>query len=170
MIGLLLIVTSGHRGAVTNNALGIGLSVVAALFYAALLLATQRITQLDRLTCTMLQLGIASLLLAPYVYMTEGLSILSMSANDIPFLLILGIINTGIGFWLFFNGIEHLNTQRSAVLSYVDPLAVIVISLCLLHEPMTFVQAIGAILLLGATLFSELDIRHAIYRTSKRYF
>lgn len=169
IVGLLLVVTGGHSEHATNHVLGIGLSIVAALFYATLLLLTQRITQLDRLACTTLQLGLAALLLAPYVLLTEGVAMFSMSSENIPFLLTLGIVNTGIGFWLFFSGIEHLNTQRSAVLSYVDPLATIILSVFFLQEPMTLVQSAGGLLLLGATLFSELPTHQLIYRISRKF-
>ncbi len=49
-----------------------------------------------------------------------------------------------------------------AMLSYVDPLVAIVISTWLLHEPMTIVQLMGAVLLLGSTLISELKFKKRI--------
>ena len=42
----------------------------------------------------------------PYVFLTEGFGIFEVSSSSIPFILILGIINTGIGFWLFFPCME----------------------------------------------------------------
>ncbi len=51
---------------------------------------------------------------------------------------------------------DGLKGQSIAMLSYVDPLVAIVISAWLLHEPMTVTQLMGAVLLLGSTLMSEL--------------
>ncbi|WP_370362777.1 DMT family transporter [Kurthia sp. Dielmo] len=49
-----------------------------------------------------------------------------------------------------------------AMLSYVDPLVAIVIFVWLLHEPMTIAQLMGAVLLLGSTLISELKFKKRI--------
>lgn len=51
---------------------------------------------------------------------------------------------------------DGLKGQSIAMLSYVDPLVAIVISAWLLQEPMTVTQLMGAGLLLGSTLMSEL--------------
>ena len=59
-----------------------------------------------------------------------------VSSSSIPFILILGIVNTGIGFWLFFSGMEKLKGQSIAMLSYVDPFVAILISAMILHEDM----------------------------------
>ncbi|MEE1132692.1 MAG: DMT family transporter [Caryophanon sp.] len=121
--GLSLIVLSGMNATNGSHLFGISLSIGAAIFYATVMLCTQFIADIDRLTCNVVQLGLAVMLLLPYVFITEGTSILSLSMQDVPFLFILGIVNTGLGFWLFFVGLEHLSGQRSAMLSYVDPLS-----------------------------------------------
>ena len=101
------------------------------------------------------QLGTTALLLLPYVLLTEGLSILEVSSSSIPFILILGVVNTGIGFWLFFSGMQKLKGQSIAMLSYVDPFVAIFVSWLILQEQMTIVQMLGGALLLGSTFVSE---------------
>lgn len=66
-----------------------------------------------------------------------------------------GIVNTGIGFWLFFSGMQKLKGQSIAMLSYVDPFVAILISAIILQEQMTIVQMLGGVLLLGSTFVSE---------------
>ncbi len=88
----------------------------------------------------------------------NGLSFFSISASSIPFIAILGIVNTGIGFWLFFSGMEKLSGQSIAMLSYVDPLVAVAISGIVLCEQMTTIQVIGGILLLGSTFISEVRL------------
>lgn len=162
--GLVLIVFDGMNATTGTHMLGISLSIAAAIFYAILLLGTQFIAGIDRLTCTIIQLGLATLLLLPYVLLTEGTTILTMSMQDVPFLLILGIVNTVLGFWLFFVGMAYLDGQRSAILSYVDPLAAIIISVVLLSEPMSELQLVGGLLLLGATAASEITWKRPLQR------
>lgn len=156
--GLVLIVGEGVQAANTNDILGISFGLTAALFYASLLLLNKFIKDLDKLECTILQLGLTALLLMPYVFITEGFGVFSVPASSVPYIFLLGIINTGLGFWLFFNGMKNLNGQSIAMLSYVDPFVAIFISAFLLQEQMTTVQIIGGALLLGSTLISELKL------------
>ncbi len=156
MLGMLLIV--GNGGVSTsglNDLLGIGYGLMAAGFYASLMLLNKFIKNMDGLETTFIQLGIATLLLMPYVFFTEGFGVLEVSSSSIPFIFILGIVHTGIGFLLFFSGMQKLKGQSIAALSYVDPITSLVISAVILQEQMTFIQMLGGALLLGSTFVSE---------------
>lgn len=156
MLGMLFIV--GNGGVNTsglNNLIGIGYGLMAAVLYASLMLLNKFIKNMDGLETTVLQLGTATILLMPYVFFTEGFGILEVSSSSIPFILILGVIHTGIGFLLFFSGMQKLKGQSIAALSYADPITSLVISALILQEQMTFVQILGGALLLGATFVSE---------------
>lgn len=155
VIGLILIVGNGFSATRTGDVLGISFGLTAAAFYAALMLLNKFIRGLAKLEITIIQLGVTALLLLPYVLLTEGVSILEVSHSSIPFILILGIVNTGIGFWLFFSGMQKLKGQSIAMLSYVDPFVAILISWLILQEQMTLVQMLGGALLLGSTFVSE---------------
>ncbi|MEK3953641.1 DMT family transporter [Psychrobacillus sp. FSL K6-1464] len=156
MLGMLFIV--GNGGVNTsglNDLIGIGYGLMAAVLYASLMLLNKFIKNMDGLETTVLQLGTATILLMPYVFFTEGFGILEVSSSSIPFILILGVIHTGIGFLLFFSGMQKLKGQSIAALSYADPITSLVISALILQEQMTFVQILGGALLLGATFVSE---------------
>ena len=156
MLGMLFIV--GNGGVNTsglNDLIGIGYGLMAAVLYASLMLLNKFIKNMDGLETTVFQLGTATILLMPYVFFTEGFGILEVSSSSIPFILILGVIHTGIGFLLFFSGMQKLKGQSIAALSYADPITSLVISALILQEQMTFVQILGGALLLGATFVSE---------------
>ena len=156
MLGLLFIV--GNGGLSTSgldDLIGIGYGLMAAVFYASLMLLNKFIQNMDGLETTLLQLGTATILLMPYVFFTEGFGILEVSSSSIPFILILGIVHTGIGFLLFFSGMKKLKGQSIAALSYADPITSLMISAIILQEQMTFVQILGGVLLLGSTFVSE---------------
>jgi len=80
--------------------------------------------------------------------------------NWIP-ILILGIINTGIGCYFYFSSIGNLSVQTVAICGYVEPLSAVVFSMLFLHERMTGHQVIGAILILGGAAFGELFPSHS---------
>ncbi|WP_437132180.1 DMT family transporter [Bacillus atrophaeus] len=155
IIGMLLIVGNGISASGTDDLLGIFFGLVAAAFYAALMLLNKFIHHMGRLEITIIQLGLTALLLLPYVFFTEGFGIFGVSGSSVPFIIILGIVNTGIGFWLFFSGMQKLKGQSIAMLSYVDPFVAILISAMILQEQMTIVQMLGGALLLGSTFVSE---------------
>jgi drug/metabolite transporter (DMT)-like permease len=119
------------------------------------MLLNKFIQNMAKLEITIIQLGTTALLLLPYVLFTEGFSILGVSRSSIPFIILLGIVNTGIGFWLFFSGMQNLKGQSIAMLSYVDPFVAILISGVILQEQMTMIQMLGGALFLGSTFISE---------------
>ncbi|MCY8508314.1 DMT family transporter [Bacillus mojavensis] len=155
IIGMVLIVGNGISASGTDDLLGIFFGLVAAACYAALMLLNKFIHRMGRLEITIIQLGLTALLLLPYVFFTEGFGIFGVSRSSVPFIIILGIVNTGIGFWLFFSGMQKLKGQSIAMLSYVDPFVAILISAMILREQMTIVQMLGGALLLGSTFVSE---------------
>lgn len=161
VIGMIFIVVNGFSASGTDDLLGITFGIVAAVFYATLMLLNKFIKEMDRLEVTIIQLGVTGLILFPYVLITEGLNMLSVSSSSILFIIFLGIVNTGIGFWLFFSGMELLRGQSIAMLSYVDPFVAILISGLLLKEQFTLLQVIGGLLLLGFTFVSETRFRRA---------
>ncbi|MBQ6372647.1 MAG: EamA family transporter, partial [Oscillospiraceae bacterium] len=46
--------------------------------------------------------------------------------------------------------------QKTAILSYIDPLMAVIVSVAILGEPLTWIQAIGGLMILGFTLLNEL--------------
>jgi len=159
VIGLVFIVGDGMSASKTDDLLGLFYGLIAAAFYAALLLLNKFIKAIEKLELTIFQLGITALLLMPYVFLTCGFGIFHVTSSSIPFIFILGIFNTGIGFWLFFSGMENLKGQSIAMLSYVDPFVAILISALILQEHMTMLQMLGGALLLASTFVSEIKSR-----------
>ncbi|WHY69403.1 DMT family transporter [Neobacillus sp. SuZ13] len=155
IVGMLLIVGEGVSASKSDDILGLSFGLIAGAFYAALLLLNKFIKDTGKLELTIIQLGTTTLLLMPYVFLTSGFGIFEVSGSSIPFIIILGIVNTGIGFWLFFSGMEKLKGQSIAMLSYVDPFVAILISAMILQEQITTIQMLGGALLLGSTFVSE---------------
>ncbi len=156
IMGLVLIVGEGVSAPKTDDLLGLFYGLVAGAFYAALLLLNKFIKGMEKLELTIIQLGTTAIFLMPYVLLTSGFGMFNVSRASIPFIFILGIFNTGIGFWLFFSGMEKLKGQSIAMLSYVDPFVAILISALVLQEQMTMLQMLGGALLLASTFMSEI--------------
>lgn len=160
MIGMFLIISSAKTASTGyNNILGVTYGLIAAGFYASLMLLNKFIKELDGLGTTLIQLSISCIILLPYVLITQGFNIFQMQSESLIYLIILGVVHTGLGFYLFFSGMQNLKAQSIAVLSYADPITSVLISALILREGMSFVQIAGAALLLGAIFISEKTVR-----------
>ena len=137
-----------------NDFIGVLYGISAALFYAIVVLANKFFKDISAIDSSIAQLLLASIILLPYV-IYQGNS-WSMSGFSLLSLAILGIIHTGIAYLLYFSSLQELPAQKVAIFSYLDPVTAIILSTVLLAEPMSISQWIGAILILGSLLVSEL--------------
>lgn len=144
----------------SGELLGILFGVGAAVLYALVVLMNKKLTGVPAFDRTIVQLGAAALALAPYVLVSEWGTAMDWSGPVIPLLLVMGIVHTGFAYALYFGGIKELPAQTSALLSYIDPVSAIILSAMFLGEELTASGVIGAVLVLGATLLSELSVPH----------
>jgi len=95
--------------------------------------------------------------LIPYVMLTSGVTLGGMDSVGWINLLIVGLVHTGITYCMYFSSLKELPGQKVAILSYIDPLVAVVISVTILGETMTLWQVIGGLLILGFTLWNEIS-------------
>lgn len=158
VFGMFLIVQNrGNGGTEYNHLLGICYGITAAVFYATLMLTNKFIKNMNGLEITLLQLSLATVMLIPYVFVTERVNLFQITGLSVACIIILGIIHTGLGFYLFFYGMKGLRGQSIAALSYIDPITSLFTSFIIFGENMTVFQIIGAVLLLGSTFISEIS-------------
>jgi drug/metabolite transporter (DMT)-like permease len=154
LVGMFCIVgVDGINGG--SDLIGIVYGLLAAGFYASVILMNKFLKGIDSIEITVIQLISATITLLPYVLYAEGLGILSVSSVSIPYILILGIVHTGIAYLLYFSSLQGLKGQTIAVLSYIDPVFAIIISAVILKEQLRFLQIIGGVLILGSSFLSE---------------
>ena len=141
-----------------QNTLGILLGLGAALLYATVVLMNKYIRGISALDKTVIQLGAAGIIMIPYFFLTESLSAITPDPRSLILLLVVAILHTGIAYTLYFASIEQLPAQTVAIFSYVDPVVAILLSAAIFDERMGLGGAVGAILILGATLLHELPV------------
>ena len=99
-----------------------------------------------------------------YSFLTIGLP--HPQRGDIPYLLVIGLLNTGLAYLLYFSGLQKRPGQSVALISYVDPVSALVFSALLLHESMSTLQTVGAVLIIGGAILGELKKTGREYRAS----
>lgn len=159
-VGLVLIIGISGANTGSTNFRGICLGLGAAAFYAAVIILNKFIKDVTGIDRTLLQFLAAIIVLAPYVLTTTGIHLRSAGNTGIINLLIVGIIHTGITYCLYFSSLRDLKGQEVAILSYIDPLVAIIVSITILNEKITAMQIAGGVLILGFTLLNELKIKH----------
>ena len=155
--GLVLITGLGDLNAGSNHLLGIGFGLGAACLYASVILLNKFIKNVEGLHRTFVQFLAAIAVLLPYVLLSSGFTLNALDLSGWGNLLIVGLVHTGVAYCLYFSSLKELPGQKAAVLSYADPLVAVVLSVAVLGEPITPLQAIGGALILGFTLWNELS-------------
>lgn len=138
---------------------GVLFGLGAAALYASVIMMNQKLREVPTYDKTIMQLGTAAVVLIPYILFTEDLSAVTLTPLIAVMLLIVGVVHTGIAYALYFGSMNELKAQTVALFGYIDPIVAIILSALLLKEPMTVYSAIGAVLVLGATIISELPER-----------
>ena len=155
-IGLVMITGIGDMGN-GNDFAGILFGLGAAVFYAAVILLNKFIKNVDGIPRTFLQFLSAIVILIPYVILSGGITLTKLNGIGWINLLIVGLVHTGITYCMYFSSLKELPGQKAAILSYIDPLVAVLISVTLLGEKMTLWQIVGGILILGFTLLNEIS-------------
>ena len=153
-LGLVLITGIGN----VENPLGIIFGLGAAVLYATVILLNKYIKGVDGIQRTFLQFAAAVLVLIPYVAMTDGFNFIGLDTKGWAALLTVGLIHTGICYCLYFSSLGKMSGQKAAMLSYIDPLVAVVISIAM-REPSNIWQWIGGALILGFTLLNEIKTK-----------
>lgn len=155
-LGLVLITGIGDVGS-RSDFTGILFGLGAALFYATVVLLNKFIKNVTGIHRTFLQFLSAIVILIPYVTITSGVTLGNLNGIGWINLLIVGFIHTGVTYCMYFSSLRELPGQKAAILSYIDPLVAVLISVTVLGESMTFWQVIGGIFILGFTLWNEIS-------------
>ena len=155
-VGLVLITGIGEVGS-GSDFVGILFGLGAAVFYATVILLNKFIKNVEGIHRTFLQFLAAIVILVPYVILTSGVTLGCLDGIGWTNLLIVGLVHTGVTYCLYFSSLKELPGQKAAILSYIDPLVAVLISVTVLGEAMTLWQVIGGMLILGFTLWNEIS-------------
>ena len=160
-LGVALIIGSGGVQGGGSDLHGIVCAVGAAVFYASVILLNKYIRGVTGLERTFVQLLAAVVVLAPYVGLTSGFHPEVLSATGWVNLLIVGFVHTGLTYCLYFAAIRTLPGQESSLLSSLDPIVSVLISVLLLGEPLAPIQIAGMVLFLGFAVANEFTHKNA---------
>ena len=154
-VGLVLIIANGGLSGGGTDGLGIACGLAAASLYATVILLNKFMKHTEGIPRTLFQFFAAIIVLTPYVALTSGFHLEVLDTRGWICLLVLGLFHTGITYCLYFSSLKELKGQEVSILSYIDPLVAVLVSVAVLGEAMSLMQGLGGVLILGFTLLNE---------------
>lgn len=133
---------------------GLFCGVMAAVMYAFMVICNKKAAGITGLENALWQLSASFVTVAVFVAVKQGLAI-HIPAGSLAPILILGLLNTGIGCYFYFSAIGHLPVQTVALTGYLEPLSALLFSAALLSERLGALQVVGAVLILGGAAVGE---------------
>ena len=159
-LGLVLVAFgSDNGGAQTgkNHPLGIILGVGAAALYAGDIIINKVVDGVTSEKRTLIQLFAAGLVCIPYTLFAEDVASVKFTALSVVLLLVMGIFHTGVAYTVYFGSMKKLRAGTVALLSYIDPVGSVILALLFIKgSALTAMGWVGAVLVLGAAVVSEM--------------
>jgi len=143
-----------------KSAWGVFCGIMSAVTYAAMIISNKKASSITGLENAMWQLISALVTVGVFLSFKQGITLQIGRESLLP-VLILGVVNTGIGCYFYFSSIGWLPVQTVAICGYLEPLSAVIFSAILLKEAMDAVQIIGVLLIFGGAAFGELFHRRA---------
>lgn len=131
--------------------------VGAAVLYASVMFLNKKMSPIPAYDKTVVQLGVAALVILPYCLLSHGFDMAAMDATGWIVLAVVGIVHTGFAYWLYFGTMGQLPSQTVAIFSYLDPVVAILLSALWLREGLGWQEMLGAVLILGSAILGELS-------------
>ena len=162
-VGMVLV--SGVLSSGFSGMRGILLGLGAAALYASVIMLNKKLGEIGAYDKTLVQLASAAIVLLPYVLIAENPAEMEFSALTVVMLMIVGVVHTGAAYAMYFGSMGGLKAQTVALFSYIDPAAAVVLSAVILGEKIDAAGIIGAVLVLGAAVVSDLPEKNITEKT-----
>lgn len=161
LIAVLMTITGVSLLLLKTNAaidpIGIMSALAGAIFMSLGVVLTKywdKPSGINNMTFTSWQLFFGSLILIPITFLVEG-GIPSLNITNILGLFILGVFNTGLGYYLWFRGISKLSPTKVSFLGPVNPLTAFLLGFIFLKQTINFIQILGVLIIIFSVYFSQ---------------
>ena len=138
-----------------SNPWGLFCGAMSAVMYFFMVTLNKQSKNISGMENSVIQLAVSFLTVAVFTGIKQGF-IINVPEDAWAWILILGVLNTGVGCYLYFSPLAKLPVQTVAVCGYLEPLSAVVFAALLLGEKMTVIQIIGAICIIGGAMIGEL--------------
>lgn len=153
LVGIFLV--NGNAVDGNRNTWGLFCGTMSAVMYFFMVTLNKQSKNISGMENSVIQLVVSFLSVAVFMGIKQGFMI-SVPATAWVWILVLGVVNTGIGCYLYFSPLAKIPVQTVAVCGYLEPLSAVVFAAILLGEKMAIIQIIGAVCIIGGAMIGEL--------------
>ena len=152
LIGIALV--DGKTAVGGGNRWGLFCGALSAVMYSFMVTLNKRSHEIVGMENAVIQLTVSFLTVAVFVGIRQAF-VIHVPASSWPWILVLGLVNTGAGCYLYFSPLSKLPVQTVAVCGYLEPLSAVGFAALLLGEKLSALQAIGAVCIIGGAMIGE---------------
>ena len=166
--GAFLVVAQGKGVALSPWGLVCG--GMSAVMYAVMVICSKRASNaVVGIEASAIQLVASFAAVAVFALVAHGSELAVPLSANWPAILCLGLVNTGLGCYLYFSAMGQLPVQRVSVWGYLEPLSAVILSALILGEALTPANVAGTVFILGGAIFCEVaGKRRGAEKTSRR--
>lgn len=137
---------------------GISFGLITGFLYAIIVLLNRKNNaKISSETSTFIQLFMALVVLLPVIIFQHPVKqLIALDGNQVLGLLTLGILHTGIAYYLYFASYKDMSAVHIALLSYLEPVFAIIFGMLFVGEAMDLYTLVGCVLIIGSTLGKDL--------------
>ncbi len=152
--GAFLVVAQGQGAA--PSPLGFVCGGMSAVMYAVMVICSKRASDaIVGIEASAIQLVASFAAVAVFALVAHGSELAVPLSANWPAILCLGLVNTGLGCYLYFSAMGQLPVQRVSVWGYLEPLSAVILSALILGEALTPANVADTAFILGGAIFCE---------------
>ncbi len=130
--------------------------LIAAVLYGLMAIINKKVKGLDSILITIVQLFTASFVVGVFLIFRGEFKFELTSRTGLINLLVVSFLHTGYAMKLYYEGIQNLDSQSVALISYVEALSALVASNLILGEVLSPREVLGAVCIIGGAVVGEL--------------
>jgi drug/metabolite transporter (DMT)-like permease len=165
IIGIYFVVTKGNLSSLHIDK-GLIWIVVTMITFAIMIIMTRLLShRIDPLTITLYSNIVGFIISIPFAFSLDSPLRISFDISDWAFLIGTAVVVHGIATLMWNNNIRHVDASKASILSNLEPFVAMIVGLLLLSKPITGVEIIGSIFIVGGVVLSTYQRKKAYNRT-----
>lgn len=159
--GIYFVVTKGNSSALHIDK-GLLWIVVTMVTFAIMIIVTRVLSgRVDPITITLYSNIVGLIAAIPFVFLFDKPIRVSTDLSDWSLLIGTAVVVHGIATLIWNNNIRHVDASKASILSNLEPFVAMITGLLLLYKPITGVEIIGSLFIVGGVVFSTYQRKNA---------
>ncbi|WP_373895690.1 DMT family transporter [Virgibacillus sp. CBA3643] len=154
IIGIYFVVTGGSLSSISVD-IGLLWIVLTMITFAIMIILTRVLSQrIDPLTITLYSNIVGFVVSIPFVFLLDNPLRVSVGVSDWAFLIGTAIIVHGVATLIWNSNIRYVDASKASILSNLEPFVAMIMGLILLYKPITSVEIIGSLFIVGGVILT----------------